>query len=305
MNLKFIFIIFSAFLFSCASLLVEETIIKGKVQLSDNPSYGHGNVLVSSGPISTFTNSDGTFELKGDVFNDITLKVNFQRTLYIDKSIEVEVQYPAEGDKNAIEVDVGKVVLQRATENYITVFSDDFNRIQVGNNYQTNGNVSINNGKLLLDSPTNASINAKAFIITSNANLTDMAITFDFDNGADGNYNNITYIYLRYIDENNFYRVKITELSGFPTIHRVLIERKFEGSIYSYNDQFVSTLLNPGRYEFKILYNELTFKNVSGGTNINFRVIDEKITGYGRCGFEVDGETSSFDNIVLSDVEYN
>jgi len=309
MKVKYFFLLIIlamiSFLYNCAGLLIDEAIIKGKVKLSDNPSYGHGGIHVSCESISATTTSDGSFELHGDVMGEITLDVKFQKALYKEKTVQVDVPYPADSEKGNIEVDVGTVVLERATETYTTVFSDDFNRTSVGSNYQTSGNVSIDNGKLKLYNPNNSTNDTEAFIIASRANLIDMAIAFDFDNGSSGWDNNLTYIYLRYIDENNFYRVKIVEDDSWtPDKRYVYIERSYNGSIYTLS-QSNSMLLNSGRYEFKVVYNDLTFKNVTGGSNINLSANDDKIYGSGRCGFGVNEETTTFDNIVVSEIEYN
>lgn len=309
MKVKYFFLLtilgMISFLYTCAGLSIYEAIIKGKVKLSDNPSYGHGGVLVSCGIKSTITASDGSYELHGDVFggwSEITLVLKFQKALYKEKTIVID---DFDSEKENLEVDVGTVVLERATETYTTVFSDDFNRTSVGSNYQTSGNVSIDNGKLRLYNPNNSTNDTEAFIIASRANLIDMAIAFDFDNGSSGWDNNLTYIYLRYIDENNFYRVKIVEDDSWtPDKRYVYIERSYNGSIYTLT-QSNSMLLNSGRYEFKVVYNDLTFKNVTGGSTINLNATDDKIYGSGRCGFGVSEETTTFDNIVLSEIEYN
>jgi hypothetical protein len=304
----FLIIIFTLILilYNCASLLIDETIIKGKVQLSDNPSYGHSGVFVSCGRITTTTNSDGIFELTGDVMGDITLEVKFQKPLYIEKIVQVDIPYPAEGEKDAIEVDVGTVVLERTKETYITVFSDDFNRSTVGSNYQLNvpsgGSVSIDNGKLRLYNSNNYT---DAFIIAPGTNLINMSITFDFDNGITSNSSNLTFVYLRYIDKNNNYRISIKEDSRYaPNRQDVYIERVVEGytSIIARID---GILINPGRYEFKVVTNELSFKNVTGGSNIDLKAIDDKLYAAGRCGFSVNEESTTFDNIVLSEVEFD
>ena len=298
-------------LFNCAGLLIDEASIKGKVKLSDNPSYGHGGVLVSCGRIITTTDSDGSFELIGDVLDEITLDVKFQKSHYIEKIIKVDVPYPAESDKGNIDVDVGTVILERDPE---TFFDDDFNRSTVGTNYKLSvatggGSASIvgfpPDGKLKLVSPNLQGFgkHTEAIITAHGTFLTNMALTFDFDNGPEERMNNLTDIYLRYIDVNNLYRIRIVE-DTFKTTSRqkIILQKYVAGSNFNLRE-LNAILLRPGRYEFKIYGNEISFKNVSGGTNIDLKVLDNTISGPGRAGFSVFEETTTFDNIVLSEIE--
>jgi hypothetical protein len=83
--------------------------------LSDNPSTGHGGVIVTCGSINAISRIDGSFELHGDVIDEITLEIKFQKTLYKEKIMKVDIPYPNDNDEGNIKVDVGTVVLNRET----------------------------------------------------------------------------------------------------------------------------------------------------------------------------------------------
>jgi hypothetical protein len=113
--LIFIILMITLCLSNCAGLLTEEAIISGKVKLSDNPTTGHGGVIVTCGSINSITRKDGSFELQGDVMGEITLEIRFQKTLYKEKIMRVDIPYTKEDDEINIKVDVGTVVLNRET----------------------------------------------------------------------------------------------------------------------------------------------------------------------------------------------
>jgi len=112
---KFIYLLFAIALatgMSCASLLVDEAKIVGKVKLSDNPATGNGGVVVSTELVSALTDKNGSFELVGDVMSEFTTELRFQKTHYKETVITVDIPYPSDSDSSIL-VDIGTVTLER------------------------------------------------------------------------------------------------------------------------------------------------------------------------------------------------
>ena len=294
----------------CAWILTQtDAILKGRVQLADIPSYGHGGVQITAGKIVTLSRTDGAFELKGDLIGEENLDVVFQKQRYTTKSVQAKMPYPGENNQDIV-VDVGTVVLTRKNENLTTVLSDDFTRTIVGGNYQlseTGGSITIigypSNAKLQLRNSSTSGAFTKAIIIASGTTLTNMAISFDFDNGPEERLNNVTRIYLRYVDDNNNYHAEIVDDSNFaPARQKVYLRKVIDGGTKTLM-QLDAKLLSPGRYEFKIFEGEIAFKRISGGTSISIAAEDNIIIGPGSAGFAVNQETTTFDNIVLNNLQ--
>lgn len=183
------------------------------------------------------------------------------------------------------------------------VFFDDFNRTEIGNNWQiikAGGSASIVDGQLRLYDPNSSGTQTQAFIVAEGTGLADATFTFDFDNGATQRQNNSTYIYLRYADESNFYYVAINEDSYEPQLRQVVFIGKIIGGTGSLLTQPMNILLSPGRYEFSIIGHEVRFKNSAGGSSINLYVVDNETIFAGKAGFRVNEETSVFDNVNLN-----
>ncbi|MFQ5822677.1 MAG: choice-of-anchor D domain-containing protein [bacterium] len=174
------------------------------------------------------------------------------------------------------------------------IFADDFNRSTIGSNWQiepANESVSIvgypPDGKLQLYNPDASGTHTYAWIVATGTTLKDVILTFDFDNGPEQRQNNATSIYLRYIDAGNHYRIDISEDNyQAPSRQKVFLYKTVAGIGYLL-EQRDAQLLEPGRYEFSAVGNQVTFKNISGGTNINIQVTDNVVNWSGKVGFKV------------------
>ena len=96
---------------NCGTILNHETTISGTVVLSDNPSTGHGDVLVAAELITTITDKDGAFVLEGNVLSEGSIKIEFTKENYRPHTIKVDIEYPESG--KSVSVDVGTIELER------------------------------------------------------------------------------------------------------------------------------------------------------------------------------------------------
>lgn len=184
-------------------------------------------------------------------------------------------------------------------------FNDNFNRQNLDANWEIagGGTVSIENysvdGALKLSDATFDNTLTTAILNNSLVSFIDQILTFNYDNGLEDKVNSTSYVYVRYIDQNNHYYLKIIENDyDVPNSCSVYIGKKVNGveQQLAYQDR---TQIIPGSYLFGFIDSELVFRNLYYGTSITLSAIDHELSGIGTIGFAVDGEDCTVDNLVL------
>lgn len=96
----------------CASFFANAVQVTGKVRLSDNPSSGHGGVLVRTELRHTISAPDGSFLIEGDItYNEESFYIGFHMAGY--QSVQKLVTAKKSKDSREISLDVGTVTLTK------------------------------------------------------------------------------------------------------------------------------------------------------------------------------------------------
>ncbi|MGH1363866.1 MAG: T9SS type A sorting domain-containing protein [Calditrichia bacterium] len=186
-------------------------------------------------------------------------------------------------------------------------FFDDFERGDVGGAWllDTCGidSIVIDTGRLHISSqrppqasPANCELSRISRAMHTGPELTDVTVQFDFDGGPLIRDNNHLSVFARYKSPTNHYRAVVFR-DNRSTGTFVGISSESKGSLIS----SVGINLLPGRYEFSVIGNELTFRNVPGsGTDFLLTTIDDELTS-GSVGFGTNEAPAIFlDNVSIA-----
>ena len=188
-------------------------------------------------------------------------------------------------------------------------FQDDFNRTQLGPSWDVDlcgaGTVQIVSGRLHIFSPPPGNLTCtfnQVRAMLNSPDLTDVTIEFDFDGGPLVGSNNVAFMFARFTSFSSYYAVFFNrDVRNCPVTserRRVEIVSPSKGILA----RALDTNLTPGRYQFSVIGNQLTFKNVGGtGTPINLTVTDsDPSLVSGLVGFGTnEAPQVFFDNVTI------
>ncbi len=264
------------------------TLVLSDNWLSVNTQSGNGNATINTTvdrSSLTAGSYNGTVIVNAGTLSD-TVSISMLKNVDSDSS---------NSDSSSSSVDSSEQV----------TFTDDFDRSSLGSSWLVdnsggNGDAFIEDNKLKLNGPYNGNVKATA-VADDSLILKDVTVNFYMDNGPSTRANNSTQVYVYYLDDNNFYRVAINEDdydSGYR--RRVYIDKLVDGvrTELAASDRYF--MLNPGTYQFRVVNDSLSFKNISGGTSINLTAVDNSLTQPGKIIFRAGEEVVYIDNVEIS-----
>lgn len=178
------------------------------------------------------------------------------------------------------------------------MFTDDFNRSQIGSDWDigsSGNNVEMIDNQLSLTG--DGSINGQA-LADAAGELEDCSVEFDL-NPTRTTGNRVSWVFLRYTDDNNYYR-----LSSWRSSNLIYLDKMVAGTRVRVTASGKS--LGQGRYHFAVINDTVHFYNVNGaGTEVYLTLTDNTLgpVPAGYAGFSANEEDLFIDNVVIVDLD--